>query len=70
MSILFKKKFGVPCWQYMIDTRIEAAVRLTQSPGYTVKMIAEQCGFRDVYYFSRLFKKQMGVSPREYRSIK
>ena len=63
MSVLFKKKFGVPCWQYMIDTRIEAAVRLTQSPGYTVRMIAEQCGFSDVYYFSRLFKRRTGISP-------
>ena len=67
MGILFKKKFGVPCWQYVIDTRIEAAAKLLLMPGYSVGMVAEQCGFRDVYYFSRMFKKHMGVSPREYR---
>ena len=67
MGILFKKKFGVPCWQYVIDTRIEAAAKLLLMPGYSVGMVAEQCGFQDVYYFSRMFKKHMGVSPREYR---
>lgn len=55
MGILFKKKFGVPCWQYVIDTRIEAAAKLLLMPGYSVGMVAEQCGFRDAYYFSRLF---------------
>ena len=67
MGILFKKKFGVSCWQYVIDTRIEAAAKLLLMPGYSVGMVAEQCGFRDTYYFSRLFKKQTGVPPREYR---
>ena len=70
LSGLFRKKFGVSVWQYVIDTRIDAASKLLRSPGFSVGMVAEQCGFRDVYYFSRLFKKQMGVSPREYRSIK
>ena len=69
MGILFKKKFGVSCWQYVIDTRIEAAAKLLLIPGYSVGIVAEQCGFRDPYYFSRLFKKQTGVSPREYRKI-
>ena len=67
MSLLFKKKFGVSCWQYVIDTRIEAAVKLIFSPGYTIKMVAEQCGFCDAYYFSRMFKKYMNISPQAYR---
>lgn len=69
MSILFKKKFGVSCWQYVIETRIESAAKLLLSPGYTVKMAAEQCGFCDVYYFSRIFKKFMNTSPTAYRDV-
>lgn len=67
LSGLFKKRFGVSVWQYVIDTRIDAASKLLRSPGFSVGMVAEQCGFRDVYYFSRLFKKHMNVSPKEYR---
>ena len=68
LNVLFNKKYGSSCWQYVIDTRIEAASRLLHASGYSIGMVAEQCGFRDMYYFSRLFKKHMGVSPKAYRN--
>ena len=49
LSGLFRKKFGVSVWQYVIDTRIDAASKLLRSPGFSVGMVAEQCGFRDVF---------------------
>jgi len=44
----------------------EAKKILTQSREQ-VKQIAWQLGYEDQYYFSRIFKKQTGISPREYR---
>ena len=34
-----------------------------------MKEIAEQCGFQNVYYFSNFFKKEIGISPTEYRKL-
>lgn len=67
LNVLFNKKYDSSCWQYVIDTRINAASKLLCAPGYSIGMVAEQCDFRDVYYFRRLFKKHMNVSPKEYR---
>lgn len=69
LNMLFNQKFGVSCWQYAINTRIDAATRLLRMQGYSVGKIAEECGFRDAYYFSRLFKKYMKFSPQKYRSL-
>jgi AraC family transcriptional regulator, transcriptional activator of pobA len=53
---------------YLVEEKIvtEAKKILTQSR-QQVKQIAWQLGYEDQYYFSRMFKKQAGISPREYR---
>ena len=45
----------------------EAKKILAQSR-YQVKQIAWQLGYEDQYYFSRMFKRQTGISPRQYRN--
>ena len=67
---IFKEKYGVPCWQYVISVRIETASNLLKATDYSVSNIAELCGFSDPYYFSRAFKKALGKSPSEYRKSK
>ena len=67
---IFKEKYGVPCWQYVISVRIETASNLLKATDYSVSNIAELCGFSDPYYFSRAFKKTLGKSPSEYRKSK
>jgi AraC family transcriptional regulator, transcriptional activator of pobA len=53
---------------HLVEEKIvtEAKKILTQGK-QQVKQIAWQLGYEDQYYFSRMFKKQVGISPREYR---
>jgi AraC family transcriptional regulator of arabinose operon len=46
------------------------ACRLLDFSGKPVKTVASMIGYRDPYYFSRIFKKSMGISPHKYRDIK
>ena len=48
--------------------KIEEARSLLDASSLSVTEIAEQCGFSDLYYFSKVFKEHLGVSPRKYRS--
>lgn len=66
---LFVREIGKTPREYLIDLRIRAAKRLLSLRHVhndTVEQIAEDCGFSDLAYFSRVFKKRVGVSPTEY----
>lgn len=63
---LFKHTFGISPLQYLLTLRIERAKPLCSSGAYTVQEVAEQVGFDDAYYFSRVFKKVTGLSPTDY----
>ena len=53
----------------MINEKLEkAANMLATQPDMILSEIAELCGFCDVYYFSRLFKKHVGMTPTEYKN--
>jgi len=52
--------------QYLIQYRLGKAIELMREGKYTLKDIGSFVGISDVYHFSKLFKKNMGVSPREY----
>ena len=67
---VFKKETGMTPLQYLTDKRLEnAASNLAMSGGKgNISEIAYQCGFSEPLYFSRLFKRKYGVSPRSYTS--
>ena len=67
---VFKKETGLTPLQYLTDKRLEnAASNLAMSGGKgNISEIAYQCGFSEPLYFSRLFKRKYGVSPRSYAS--
>ncbi|MGN4126983.1 ABC transporter substrate-binding protein [Lysinibacillus sphaericus] len=69
LSSLFKKKTGYSPIEYLILTRIEKAEMMLIETDATVREIAESVGYKDSYYFSRLFKKYKDVSPAKYRKI-
>lgn len=65
----FKKEFGITIMQYVMKKRMELSKKLlAETPHYTIKEISEKCGFSDVEYFSRCFKRYNSVSPSKWRS--
>lgn len=59
---------GMALHQFALAARISEAQRLLADSDLTVKEIARRLNFRDLYYFSRRFKRQVGASPREFRA--
>ena len=68
LSIRFKEEMGVGFMKYLLDRQIETAKRLLADPQYKVYQVSEMVGFQDEKYFSRQFKKLVGVTPKEYRN--
>ncbi|WP_066686574.1 PocR ligand-binding domain-containing protein [Christensenella intestinihominis] len=62
-----KDETGMTLGQYILHRRLKYAKYLLKNTKCTIAQAAEKCGISDFNYFSRLFKKQYGVSPREYR---
>lgn len=63
---LYKACFSVPPKQELLSARLSAACRLLRYTNRSVSEIADSCGFQSVGYFSRYFKQEMGMTPREY----
>ena len=53
---------------YITRVRVENSVRLMEKRELTLREIAAHCGFKSPGYFSKVFKKYLGVTPREYRN--
>jgi AraC-like DNA-binding protein len=66
----FRLQTGQSPMAYFIHLRMRLACRLLDLSGKPVKAVALEIGYRDPYYFSRIFKKSMGISPDKYREIK
>jgi AraC family transcriptional regulator, arabinose operon regulatory protein len=67
---LFSKATGFSPIRYFLNLKIERACYYLTNTTYSVSQTAKILGFRDAYYFSRLFSKTKGVSPSEYRKRK
>lgn len=67
LSTLFSKEVGIPLSEYVNNSRIFHAKKLLLGTDLPIKSIAEQCGFSDTHYFSRVFRKIENISPNEYR---
>ena len=70
LRTLFKKNYGMPPNQYIIALRLNMAVSLISQGNLSISEISKLCGFSDVYYFSRLFKKHFSRSPKSFKTTK
>lgn len=67
VSKLFKERFGVSFTRYLTELRLAEAKRMLRESHSSLKEIALEIGYRDPNYFSRVFKKEIGISPTAYR---
>jgi AraC-like DNA-binding protein len=63
----FRQYFETSPVEYAIRLRIQHSLELLKNIDMNISEIARECGFSDVFYFSRAFKKHIGVSPNKYR---
>lgn len=69
IGTLFKKEWGMTIKEYQLYLRMKEATRLLCETELPVKEIAEQIGYLDAFYFSNIFKREKGVSPRKFRNL-
>ncbi len=68
LSKLLNKYTGQNFSEILNNVRMEQAKRLLTNPSLRIGDIAEEVGFLDMAHFSRVFKKQVGISANEYRN--
>lgn len=63
----FKQHYGRPPLDYAIKLRLQEAIEMLYNADMNISEIALRCGYEDIFYFSKLFKKHLGSSPANYR---
>jgi signal transduction histidine kinase/DNA-binding LacI/PurR family transcriptional regulator/AraC-like DNA-binding protein len=67
LSRVFSRELGLSPWDYLNRYRIAQARALLRSGSASISAVAQQVGFQDRGYFSRVFRKLTGVGPQEFR---
>lgn len=65
-NTIFKKATGITIFDYLLERRIAEAKKLLADPYIKVYEVSERIGYRNISYFSMLFKEHTGMTPREY----
>lgn len=66
-SRLFKQMFHMTFTSYLADYRMKKAKIILENTEYNVKAVGEMVGFSDSNYFTKVFKRKVGISPSEYK---
>ncbi len=66
LSETVKRHTGIPLHRYLLNLRIMHAISLLESGERNIGSVAEDCGFPNIYHFSKTFKNIVGVSPKNY----
>jgi AraC family transcriptional regulator of arabinose operon len=68
LAHLFKEEVGDSLTNMTLTLRLRQAARLLEHTPRGIGAIAEDVGFTSAFYFSRLFRRRFGMSPRDYRA--
>lgn len=68
LSQLFKKNEAIGISEYISHAKIEKSMELLRDGTYRIYEIADMLGFESAFYFSKVFKKVTGISPKDYRN--
>lgn len=66
-GMLFGRVCGCGFSRYLTGLRMARARQLLRETGLTVRETAERCGYADAFYFSKVFRRENGISPGRYR---
>ena len=64
---LFRTHYDTTPGRYLWSLRVERGAGLLTASGLTVAEIADRCGFKNPFHFSRLLRQKQGLSPRQLR---
>ena len=67
LSNMIKKETGMTFTEHITKKRIEESKKLLTDEKFSVIEVAEKVGYHDYFYFTKLFKKQTGISPSKFR---
>ena len=67
VSSYFKLVTGVSPYEYLLTARVEMAIKLLRKTELSITEIAQKCGFGSLSSFNKTFRRNLGVTPREYR---
>jgi two-component system response regulator YesN len=68
LSRVVKKELGKNFTEYIVDLRMEKAKTMLKMTNFKVMDISKTVGYENPDYFSRIFKRQFGISPQDYRN--
>ena len=63
----FKREYGRTVINYLSELRVEEAKKLLSSTALSISEISDATGFYDQAYFSKVFSKEVGITPSDYR---
>jgi len=69
LSTIFSKESGETFIEYLNNIRIKSAMAMLKSTNLRVAEISDKVGYNDPRYFSKIFKKVIGLSPQEYKKM-
>ena len=62
----FRRYLGVPPYDFLLDCRLNTAKKMLREEAFSIKEIAEKCGFGRPSDFARFFRRRTGLSPSEF----
>lgn len=65
----FKRELGMSPIEFVISEKIKCAKKLLQNPSIQINEVCYLSGFEDANYFTRLFKKYEGITPKQYQLL-